>query len=198
MIATDSKFLLKPGGRLLLLFTSVAALAMLSLVAASPSRAQEYGYSYLRIDVAGHPVTNFPTNEKYQGWIQIESVEERLKPGVTVKTYSPSGDKRWAALQLVLQKGRAGPGKLRFGAGDTMGIVIGRKEYTFSLDPLLDAQKRQAFIRQADLALYDENTAGFIGSFRIKGIRILSLENVQASACPMYEITVSFQSISKE
>lgn len=53
-------------------------------------------------------------------------------------------------------------------------------------------------IPEADLVYYDLEKNVFIGKYKLKGIRVLSLEDFPASACAMYEITLSFHSISKE
>lgn len=195
--ATDSKFPLKSVGRRLMLFSSVATLTMLALIVASPSRAQEYGYSYLRMDADGHPVANLVTNEKYEGWLQLVAVEARIptRPKRDGKIIDADmlakktalHRRGWTTLPVIMHEGRSGPGQLRVAAGDDGG-----------LSGLIDAQKRKTFIPQAELVLYDEQADTLIGKFRIKGIRILSLEDVPASACPMYEITLSFRSISKE
>jgi hypothetical protein len=43
---------------------------------ASPAGSQDYGYSYLRMEVAGHTIRRFVQNEKYStGWLVIEGVE---------------------------------------------------------------------------------------------------------------------------
>ena len=51
---------------------------------------------------------------------------------------------------------------------------------------------------QAELELYDEDKNVLIGRYKLTGIRILSLENVPASACAMSEVTLSFRAIEKE
>lgn len=162
----------------------VAAAAILLLVAPAV-RSQELGYSYLRMDVNGHTISNFVPNEKYsRGWLQIMG-QPALKAD-TDKT-AKADDDGWAAFSSVLRSGRSGPGTLRFGAGDSGGM-----------EPLFDAVKQKLVIPQAELDLYTEDTEKFIGRFKIKKIRILSLEDMPASACGAYVITLSFQSIAKE
>lgn len=174
------------------------ALVALSLALASPSCAQSYGYSYMRISVDGSPVTNFVHDQKYVGWLQVESVmaEPALpavhsargaaSPGATPKPQKDHDD-RWARVPAILHSGRSAAGKLRFGAGDDG-----------NLQPLIEAHKHKTKIPEAELDLYDEEKSLFIGKYKLKGIRILSLEDVPASACAMYLITVSYVSIEKQ
>jgi hypothetical protein len=179
-------------------FLAVVIGVLLPLALASPARAQSYGYSYLRITVERSAVSNFVHDEKYNGWLQIEAV--RAEPGFQAARAAPGAastgaasktqkadDDAWTTLPAILHSGRGGAGKLRFGAGDEGG-----------LDPLIDAQKRKITVPQADLDLYDEEKNVLIGKYKLKGIRILALEDVPASACPMYEITLSYLSIEKE
>ena len=174
--------------------------ATLLLMLASPAGSQEYGYSYLRMEVAGHTIRNFVQNEKYStGWLGIEGVElQRLAPVVdsaaqpeppveAVKTAKEQkADNPWLKFPAALRSGRSGPGKLRFGAGDSGG-----------LEPLFDAQNQKSVIPEAELDFYTEQNPKFVGIFKIKGIRILSLEDMPASACGAYVITFSFKSIAK-
>jgi hypothetical protein len=53
-------------------------------------------------------------------------------------------------------------------------------------------------VPEAELDFYDLDTAKFVGKYEVRGIRVLSLENAAASACPMYDVTLSFRSIGKE
>ena len=52
-------------------------------------------------------------------------------------------------------------------------------------------------IASAELDLYDRDSHALIGKYRIKGIHVLSLVDVQASACAMYVITMRFESVQK-
>jgi hypothetical protein len=173
--------------------------AALWLLMASSVRSQEAGYSYLRMDVNGHTISNFVPNEKYsRGWLEILGVQVKSPSPITHplsqpelkadtnKTVKPDSD-GWTELSVALRSGRSGPGKLRFAAGDSGGM-----------EPLFDAIKQKSVIPQAELDLYIEDTGKFVGRFTIKKIRILSLEDIQASACGAYMITVSVQSIAKE
>jgi hypothetical protein len=174
---------------------TLAAISVLLAVAAL-SFAQSVGYSYLRIDVAGRHITNIMVNEKYAGWLQIGGVEARPdSPNARVSGPATPSDfwhalgkdgNRWTKLPAILHAGRADAGKLSFGVGDNGG-----------LGPLIDAQKHKSVISAAELDLYDSESGAFIGKYRINGVRVLSLEDVQSSACPMYEITISFLSVEK-
>jgi hypothetical protein len=180
----------------------VAPLALLALAlalggTATPASAQADRYSYLRIEIAGHPVTNIVFNEKYPGWLQIEGVDAKSDaPVPNEKSHASRTDpswhpnekdgRPWTTFQAILRSGRAGSGRFSFAAGDSGGM-----------DPLIDAQKHKSLIASAELDLYDENSGAFIGKYRIKGIHVLSLEDVKASACAMYEINMSFQSVEK-
>ena len=165
--------------------TAFVAAAALWLLMAPAARPQELGYSYLRMDVNGHTISTFVPNEKYsRGWLQIMGQPE-LKAD-TNKTVKADGD-GWTSLSAVLQSGRRGPGTLRFDAGDSGGM-----------EPLFDAIKQKVIIPQAELDSYTEDTGKFVGRFKIKKLRILSLEDMPASACGAYIITLSFQSIAKE
>jgi hypothetical protein len=180
------------GGRA---FVAAAALCLLMAPAA---RSQEVGYSYLRMDVNGHTISNFVPNEKYTGWLEILGLQAKSLSSITHsasqpelkadanKTVKPDSD-GWTALSALLRSGRSGPGKLRFDAGDSGGM-----------EPLFDAIKQKLVIPQAELDFYTEDTGKSVGRFKIKGIRILSLEDMPASACGAYIITLSFQSIAKE
>jgi hypothetical protein len=177
--------------------TPLAAIVLVFCAAAAPARAPADRYSYLRIEIAGHPITNIAFNEKYRGWLQIEGVDaksdapvpnEKSHASPTDPSWHPNekDGRPWTDFQGILQSGRAGSGRISFGAGDNGG-----------LDPLIDAQNHKSLIASAELALYDSNSGAFIGKYRIKGIHVLSLEDVKASACAMYEITMSFQSVEK-
>ncbi len=175
------------------LLASASAGAALSLVLApiSQSHEQVYGYSYLLIEVTGHPIENFTVDPNYRGWLQIEAVRamhtsSSVHSMAAVKTQN-ADDGRWKSLASILRAGKLGPGEIRFDAGDDGGFA-----------PVLGAQKRKQVIQEAELALYAEDTDKLVGKFKIKGIRVLSLEDVPASACPMYEVTLSFRSIVTE
>lgn len=171
--------------------------SVLMLVGYTPTaRPQSIGYSYLHIVVKGQPVTNLVFDKKYLGWLRVDGVEVQgsassalaSKSAISSTARAPSNaDRGWKPLPTILQSNSLGPGNLRFGAGDD-----GR------MAPLLTAQEKRTFVPEAEIDLYVEETSQFVGKFKIKGIRILSLRDVQASACPMYEVTLSFQSIVKE
>jgi hypothetical protein len=177
---------------------SLLALAVAVSGFAIPTSAQSDGHSYLRMKIAGHQLTNIVVAERYQGWLGIIGVSAMvIQPsqnggtssrdagadGTAIKTKKETA--RWSALPAVFRLGRVDAGKIRFGAGDDGG-----------LDPLVDAQKKKSLIPSADLDIYDESS-GVIGKYRLKGIRVLSLEDFKAYACAMYEITMSFQSAEK-
>ncbi len=100
----------------------LAAIVLAFCAAAAPARAQ----SYLRIEIAGHPVTSSPWNEKYKGWLQIEAVEAS-SDALNAKAGSgaaPSGSweesgRRWAVFPAILHSGRATAGRLSFGIDDS-------------------------------------------------------------------------------
>src|SRR5579862_3040526 len=164
---------------------------LLALVPSARSESDSYGYSYLRMKVGGVSLSNFVVNEKYNGWLQLVGVE--------AESHSPAGSagaalghpsvrgRTWMTLPATLHSGRGGEGKIRFGAGDDG-----------TLGPLLEAQKHKTLIPQADLDLYDEDKSTLIGRYRLGGIRIVSMEDATASACPMFIVTLSFQSIKKK
>jgi hypothetical protein len=170
----------------------VAIAAVLgSFPASAQAQGQSYGYSYLRMKISGHPITNLVVDEKYRGWLQILAVKASVTQPVprapgNLAPNTKKVDDHWINPSVILRSGRAHSGKIRFGAGDEGG-----------LEPLIDAQKRKSLVASADLDLYDESSGTFFGKYRLKGIRVLSLEDVQASACAMYEITMSFQSAEK-
>jgi|SRR5579871_2510371 len=164
---------------------------------APTAAAQTYGYSYLRMQIAGNSISNVFDDAKYTGWLQLDIAEARLylpraarageansqvtpKPATTTYT-------RWKSLPVLLKSGHAGRGQLRILAGDNGG-----------LDPLFEAQKHKAAIPEAQIDLYEFETNQFLGSVQVKSIRILKVENAAAMACPAYLITMSFQSISKQ
>ncbi|MGH9714067.1 MAG: hypothetical protein ACRD5M_12290 [Candidatus Acidiferrales bacterium] len=180
--STHRKHFLAPAA---LLLTTVA----FQLALAPSGRSQSVGYSYLRMEIGGHPMTNFVHDEKHQGWLQIFPLEAKLnsQPANGTSKKKKSGNAEWSKLPAILKSGHSGPGELDFGAGDDGG-----------LDPLLEAQKRKTLIPQAELDLYNEETSDFIAKFTITGVRILAVEDVPASACAMYSITLSFQSIEKK
>ncbi|HXZ13769.1 MAG TPA: hypothetical protein VEG64_15395 [Candidatus Sulfotelmatobacter sp.] len=172
-------------------------------IAAAGARADGYGYSYMRLVIGGQPVINLVHDSRYQGWLQVEAV--RAAPRIAIKKLAggqspadgPStakkGQIQWTTLPKILVSGRAGAGEIRFGAGE---LWIG-DERKSSLSPLMEAQDKKTVIESAELDLYNEDGGAFIGKYRLKGIRVLSLEDVPASACAMWEVTLSFQSVEK-
>lgn len=175
----------------------LAAIVLASFGAAAPVRAQSDGHSYLHIEVAGRPMTNVVLDEKYTGWLAIEDVDAKSDSPVPnekshAEDYDPSwhpnekDGRPWTDFPVILRSGRAGSGRFSFGAGDSGG-----------LEPLIDAQKRKLLIASAELDLYDRDSHALIGKYRIKGIHVLSLVDVQASACAMYLITMRFESVQK-
>jgi hypothetical protein len=160
---------------------------------AAPARAQSDPFSYLRIEIAGHHVITMGWKEKYKGWLQIEDVEAS-SDALNAKAGSgsaPSGSweesgRRWTVFPAILHSGRSGAGRLSFGIDDSS-----------DREPLRDAQKLNSLIASAELDYYDEKSGAFIGKYRLKGIRVISLENAPPSACPEYELTISFQSVEK-
>jgi hypothetical protein len=175
----------------------LAAIVLAFCAAAPPARAQYDGHSYLRIKVAGHPIRNYVQNEKYTGWLQIEAVDAKSDaPVPNEKSHVSPADpswhpnekdgRPWTDFPAILRSGRAGSGRFSFGAGDGG-----------EMKPLFDAQKHKSLIPSAELDLYDEDGGALIGKYLIKGIHVLSLEDVKASACAMYEINMSFQSVEK-
>jgi hypothetical protein len=171
----------------------LAAIVLTFWAAAAPARAQYDPSSYLRIEIAGHQVASSPWKEKYEGWLQIEAVEAS-SDALNAKAGSgagPSGSweesgRRWTVFPAILHSGRACSGRLSFGIDDSA-----------SLEPLREAQKHKSLIASAELDYYDENSGTFIGKYRVKGIRVFSLENATPGACPEYELTISFQSVEK-
>jgi hypothetical protein len=165
-------------------------------LAQSDVEEDQIGYSYMRIEVAGRSILNFAVSPKYQdGWLQIEVVEVHpanfpasrvpaLKAEAAKQGYP--GEDGWLPLDEVLQSGWRGRGTIRFGAGDSGGFA-----------PMLEAQKNRTAIEHADLDLYALDTRRLVGKFRIDGIHVLAMDDVPASACPMYEVTLSFRSIMK-
>jgi hypothetical protein len=171
----------------------LAAILLAFCAATTPARAQSDGFSHLRIEIAGHPVASLTWNEKYKGWLQIEGVvaSSDARNAGAGSGASPRGSwmedgRRWTDFSSILNSGRAGAGRLSFGIDDTG-----------SVKPLIDAQKHKSLIASAELDYYDGNSGTFIGKYRLKGIRVLSLETAPPSACPEYELTISFQSVEK-
>jgi len=157
-----------------------------------------YGYSYMHISVGTQAITNFVRDQKYAGWLTVEGVMINLRtPSAhSAKEAAPNPNdtleqKRtregWKYFEQVRPSSRIGPGKLNFGSGDDGGF-----------GPMIDAQKRGTVIPSVELALYTIDGGRYIGRFKVTGVRVLSLEDVQASACPMYDVTLSFRSIRKE
>src|SRR5271165_3664980 len=84
---------------------------------------ERFGYSYLRMEISGKPITNIVVDEKYQGWLQISSVRTTaVQPPTKATASSAKPASKWAALPAILQSGRVGRGKIRFGAGDSGGL----------------------------------------------------------------------------
>lgn len=175
----------------------LAAVALAFCAGAAPARAQADRYSYLRIEIAGHPITNIPFDAKYPGWLQIEGVDaksdapvpdEKRHRSPTDPSWHPNekDGRPWTTFQAILRSGRGSSGRFSFAAADN-GL----------LEPLFDAQKHKSPIASAELDLYDDDSGKLIGKYLIKGIHVLSVEDVQASACAMYEITMRFQSVQK-
>lgn len=167
--------------------------AMAIMFATTPTPAQEVGYSYLRIDVNGKAAQNLVLDPAYNGWIRILDVQARRRLTRRLPSSAQSGQRAaiaygpWTEFSEIIRSGRMRAGKLEFGAGDDG-----------QFGPLLDAQRSQVPIPNAVLDFYTFDKNHFVGEFEIKGIRILSLRDVPASACPMYEITMSFESITKK
>ncbi len=147
------------------------------------------GHSYLHIKIGDRLLTNFATNEEYRkaGWLGIESISVKS----TTQThgtgqYTDRFPKGWRLLSDELKSSHHGPGTLSFDVGDNGG-----------LDPLLAAQKNGTIIPSAELDLFPDYGQGskLIGKYLIKRIRIVAVEDVPASACGMYDVTIRFQSI---
>jgi hypothetical protein len=149
------------------------------------------GHSYMHITIGDHVLTNIFENEEYQkgDWLSVENILVKS----TGQTHAAARATRripkgWELLSVELKSGHHGPGTLSFGVGDNGG-----------LGPLLAAQRNGAIIRSADLDLFPDYGEGGtrIGKYRIKGIRIVAVEDVPAVACGMYDVTVRFQSIER-
>jgi hypothetical protein len=148
------------------------------------------GHSYIHILIGDHALTNLFGNGEYGkgGWLAVDSVLVKK----TGQTHDPSGrtpdqlPKGWGPLSDEMKSGHHGPGTLSFGVGDNGG-----------LSPLLAAQKNGTIIPSADLDLFPDYGKGstLIGKYLIKRIRIIAVEDVPASACGMFDVTVRFQSI---
>jgi hypothetical protein len=149
-------------GRIRLAAEMLLAIAAAFGSFAAPARAQSDGHSFLRMEIAGRPITNLILNQKYAGWLQVEGVRaivasrEAVPGDATHKT--KTADDRWSNLSVISRSGHARAGKIRFGAGDDGG-----------LEPLIDAQEHKSFLASADLDLYDESSGAFIGKYRLKG-----------------------------
>ena len=89
--------------------------------------------------------------------------------------------RRWAVVFVVLVVATAGSGLPR---------------QSFAQDSADDGHS-YIVIASADLDLFPNYGEGraLIGKYRIKGIRIVAVEDVPASACGMYDVTARFQSI---
>jgi hypothetical protein len=97
----------------------LAAILLAFCAATTPARAQADRYSYLRIEIAGHPITNILFNEKYAGWLQIEGVDaksdapvpnERSHASPTDPSWHPNekDGRPWTTFQAILRSGRSG------------------------------------------------------------------------------------------
>ena len=176
----------------------LVAMVLALCAAAAPARSQsDVKRSYLRIEIAGRPMTNIVLNQKYFGWLAIEYVDaksdapvpnEKSHPASLDPSWHPNekDGRPWTDFPAILRSGRASSGRFSFGAGDNGG-----------LEPLIGAQKHKSLIASAELDLYDDDSGKLIGKYLIKGIHVLSVEDVQASACAVYEITMRFQSVQK-
>jgi len=147
------------------------------------------GHSYMHLTIGDRVLTNFVQNEEYQkrDWLSVEEVLVKS----TGQTHAAGGATRrppkgWEFLSAEMKSGHHGPGTLSFDVGDNGG-----------LGPLFAAQKNGTIIPSADLDLFPDYDEGHtrIGKYRIKGIRIVAVEDVRASACGMYDVKVRFQSI---
>lgn len=190
----------------------VALLAAALAVALAGARAQKsvqpqpknddphaFGYSYVKISVGDKAITNFVHDEKYLGWLTVEGVTVKLPPemaqSATQRGFSELDEsislkafaEGWRYLELVPHLKRMGPGRIEFGSGDDGGF-----------GPMIEAQKRGALIPSAELVLNKMDGGRYIGRYKLAGIRVISLEDVQASACPMYDVTLSFRSMTRE
>ncbi|HEY6466302.1 MAG TPA: hypothetical protein VIY69_09945 [Candidatus Acidoferrales bacterium] len=178
---------------LLAVFGCAICFAAAIAFVATPASAQDLGYSYLRINVNGKTAQNFASNPAYSGWMSILDVRARRRlasraassPRLSQKLAIAYGP--WTNFSAIMRDSKIGPGRLEFDAGDDG-----------QLGPLLNAQRNSTSIPDAVLDFYTEEQNRFVGEFDIEGIRILALRDVPASACPMYEITFSFQSIVKK
>jgi hypothetical protein len=148
------------------------------------------GHSYMHIVIGDRALTNIIGNREYGkgGWLSVDSVLVKT----TSQAHGPSSrtpdqlPKGWGLLSDEMKSGHHGPGTLSFGVGDNGG-----------LEPLLTARKNGTIIPSADLDLFPDYGKGrtLIGKYLIKRIRIIAVEDVPASACGMYDVTVRFQSI---
>jgi hypothetical protein len=172
-------------------------LASACLLAALPTYSQSDYHSYMRISINGHPVTNIVLDKAHRGWMGLEGIEgwRRNAPGRSAATAAsgaprskPGNSRKWTSLPLLLKPGLIGSGELRFEAGDD-GEGLG---------PLIQAQKHKVRIPVAELDLYSDETNKIVGRYQVRQIRILSLEDASWSACPAFEVTLSFESIARE
>jgi hypothetical protein len=190
------------GKKIVRIVAAAATLTAHALALPLPARPQELGYSYLAIEVGGHHITNFVEDKKYQGWLKLYVVEAHsLSPASRSISKCAPTEKAQASLTREQEDAREGwisladfmkskpgsSGKIRFDAGDSGGM-----------EPMFEAMTHKTIVPEADLVYYDFEKDIFIGKYKLKGIRILSLEDVRASACAMYEVTMSFRSITKE
>jgi hypothetical protein len=172
----------------------VALFTIVTLILPFSTGAQQSdGHSYLRMEIAGRRPVNFVSDPEYsKGWLAIQGVDAKSS-GSSANSAAVAGkngwhrnEKGWTTLPAIMKSGHAGPGRMSFGVGDNGGLA-----------PLLDAQKHGTLIASVELDLFTEDGTALIGKYQIKHIRILSLEDVPASACGMYLTTISFRSIQR-
>ena len=143
-----------------------------------------YGYSYLQISADGKAIQNFVHDRKYLGWLTVEVVMINRRPAEALPSKQALANPNetpehwmlrtgWKYFEAVAQSSRIGPGRIEFGSGDDGGF-----------EPLFAAMKRKEVIPSAELAFYAVDGGAYIGKYKISGIRVLSIDDVTASACP--------------
>jgi len=169
-------------------FQIFAALVLAALISGHTVRARQQtqiGYSYLKLVIGGTAMQNLERNREYAGWLELDGVDARLFP-VPAK---PASEKQhragWTSVDKFLRDHPGHSGELDFGVGDIGG-----------LDPMLDAMKRKAVIPEADLDYFNYDTNVLVGKYKLTGVRILSMKDVPASACAMYDVVIRFDSIA--
>lgn len=177
--------------KLLVEFLATAAIAAAAFAARPLVRAAaaqnngELGYSYLRLVIDGKTMQNIGRKQEYRGWLMLHAIDARAFPHEIhppTEKYHPAG---WTSLDKFLRDGPKRSGELGFGVGDDGG-----------LDPMLEAVKLKAVIPEADLDYYDFLANVFVGKHRLTGVRILSVQDMPASACAMYDVRIRFASIT--